>query len=264
MIVLGDTSAFADLGAGAILFIFGAHFLGFFIRGAFGFGSNMPIVLLTTWVLEPHHAILLVALTSGIAQFHLLPQGVRSADWAIVRPLSLGMLVGVMLGVWVFASLASDWLVVVLALLVAIIVLMDRFRVLDHVGRRIDLRSTRLAAGLAAVSGTVGTVSGGGGLYFLIVYLKLVCRDPLSLRATNVVLSGVFMLVRLALLALTGLFTAEFVFEAATLVPAVFLGTWAGTRLFHATPPARFYDLLQYLLLAAALALLAKGIMPFV
>ena len=38
-----------------------SYFLGFFVRGTFGFGSNIPILLLTTPILGPHHAIVLVA-----------------------------------------------------------------------------------------------------------------------------------------------------------------------------------------------------------
>jgi len=75
MISFGGITAFDAIGPAAIGFVLLAHFAGFYIRGALGFGSNMPIVLLTTWVLGPHHAILLVALTSGIAQIHLLPRG---------------------------------------------------------------------------------------------------------------------------------------------------------------------------------------------
>ena len=39
----------------------------------------MPIVLLTTWILDPHHAVLLVVLAALVAQVHLLPQGVKTA-----------------------------------------------------------------------------------------------------------------------------------------------------------------------------------------
>ena len=114
MITLGGVTAFETLGAAAVALVLVAHFVGFYIRGALGFGSNMPIVLLTTWVLGPHHAILLVALTSGIAQVHLLPQGFRDTDWHVARMLALGMMVGITLGIWVFAGIEADWLVLLL------------------------------------------------------------------------------------------------------------------------------------------------------
>lgn len=260
MITFGGVAAFESLGVAALAFVLLAHFVGFYIRGALGFGSNMPIVLLTTWVLGPHHAILLVALTSGIAQVHLLPQGFRDTDWHVARMLALGMMAGIALGVWVFAGIDADWLVLLLGGLIIGILLMDRFRLIERLRRLVDLRSPILASALAATSGTVGTISGGGGLYFLVVYLKLVCASPAVLRSTNVFLSGAFMIFRLSLLTYAGLFTPQLLLEAVVIAPAVFLGSWAGTRLFHATSPERFYNMLQLVLLAAAAALFVKGL----
>lgn len=260
MIAWGETAAFEGLGAATIVFIFLSHLLGFFIRGAFGFGSNMPIVLLTTWVLGPHHAILLVALSSGVAQLHLLPQGFRDTDWTIVRRLSVGFLAGIGVGVWVFAEIRTDWLMLLLGLLIAAILILDRLRLIERLQRSVDLRSHQVAATLSAISGTVGTISGGGGLYFLVVYLKLVCAGPAALRSTSVFLSGAFMVARLTLLALAGLFTPEVLLEALLLSPAVLLGSWAGTRAFRRASPERFYQALQFVLLSAAVALFVKGL----
>jgi len=261
LITIGDIVAFDGVGFMAFAFILLVHFTGFYIRGALGFGSNMPIVLLTTWVLGPHHAILLVALTSGLAQVHLLPQGFRHTDWSIARMLAVGMMAGIGFGVWVFAGIEADWLVLLLGALIIGILLMDRFRLIERLQAFIDLRSPVLASVLATISGTVGTISGGGGLYFLVVYLKLVCATPEILRSTNVFLAGAFMLFRLSLLTYAGLFTPALLLEALIVAPAVFLGSWVGTRLFHASSPERFYNMLQLVLLAAAAALFVKGLL---
>jgi len=260
MITPGGIVAFESIGAAAIAFVLLAHFLGFFVRGALGFGSNMPIVLLTTWVLGPHHAILLVALTSGIAQIHLLPQGFRDTDWTVARMLAIGMMAGIVIGVWIFAGIKADWLVLLLGGLIILIILMDRLRLIERLRRVVDLRSPILASVLAATSGTIGTISGGGGLYFLVVYLKLVCATPGALRSTNVFLSGSFMIFRISLLAYAGLFTPNLFLEAFIITPAVLLGSWAGTRLFRALDPKRFYNLIQIVLLAAAAALFVRGL----
>lgn len=244
----------------AISCVFVAHFLGFFIRGAFGFGSNMPIILLTAWLLEPHHAILLVVFTAAAAQVHLFPQGFRSADWQVTKPLIVGMLFGTALGTWLFTILAANWLLLLMGVLITLTVAMDRLHLLERMPQFIDLRARMVTSSLAFFSGTVGPVSGGGGLYFLVVYLKLACKTAASLRGTNLILSGFFILCRVLLLLPTGLITSQLLVEAALLLPAVFLGTWAGTRLFHKTEPRRFYDALQILLLLAAVALMVRGV----
>ncbi len=262
--MLPEFTPFSDIPVWAVLCVFAAHFVGFFIRGAFGFGSNMPIVLLTTWLLGPHHAILLVVFTAATAQVHLLPQGFGKADWKVTRPLILGMFVGVALGTWLFTILAADWLTLIMGVIIAIVVAMDRLRLLERLPRYIDLRARTVTSALAAISGTVGTVSGGGGLYFLVVYLKLACKTAASLRGTNLVLSGLFILVRVALLLPTGLITVPILIEAALLAPVVFLGTWAGTRAFHLSEPRRFFDALQVLLLLAAVGLMIRGVLKII
>ena len=138
---------------------------------------------------------------------------------------------------------------------------MDRFRLIERLQSYIDLRSPILVTMLAAISGAVGTISGGGGLYFLVVYLKLVCATPKILRSTNVFLAGTFLLFRLILLTFAGMFTPELLVEALIVAPAVFLGSWAGTRLFQASSPESSYNILQLVLLAAAVVLFVKGIL---
>ena len=224
----------------------------------------MPIVLLTTWLLGPHHAILLVVFTATAAQVHLFPQGFGTADWKVTRPLILGMFAGVAIGTWLFTILAADWLTLVMGILITVVVVMDRLRLLERLTRYIDIRARAVTSSLAIISGAVGTVSGGGGLYFLVVYLKLACKTAASLRGTNLILSGISILVRVALLVPTGFITLPLLIEAALLTPIVLLGTWTGTRVFHKMEARRFYDALQLLLLLAAMALMARGVIKVI
>lgn len=259
--MIPDLAPYAGIPAWAVACVFVAHFIGFYIRGAFGFGSNMPIILLTTWLIGPHHAVVLVVITASAAQVHLLPQGFKSADWPVTRPLMVGMLIGITVGSWVFTILAADWLVLLMGGLITFIVLMDRLRLLERLRAVIDLRARSVSFVLSLVSGLVGAISGGGGLYFLVVYLKLACKTAAGLRCTSIILSGVFILLRLGLLVVTGFVNWNILAEAALLLPAVLLGTWAGTKTFHAIDQQRFYAALQFVLLAAAIALVVKGLL---
>lgn len=247
----------------AVVFVFASHFLGFFIRGTFGFGSNMPIVLLTTWVLSPHHAVLLATLASTVSQIHLFPQGLNTADWQVTRPVAIGQVVGIGIGTWLFTRLRPDWLTLTLGLLISLVVLMDRFKLLEQLERAVDLRSRSVTSLLSITSGVVGTVSGGGGMYFLIAYLKLACATPGKFRGTNLVLSGFFLASRVVFIGVAGLISLKLLVETALLVPVIFLGTWAGGRFFRASSPEGFYATLQIVLLWAAIALMGKGIENF-
>jgi uncharacterized membrane protein YfcA len=48
--------------------------------------------------------------------------------------------------------------------------------------------------------------------------------------------------------------------ETALILPVVFLGTWTGSRLFHAISAERYYGFLQFFLIAAASALIGRGL----
>jgi uncharacterized membrane protein YfcA len=250
---------FPDLSLWAVGCIFVSYFLGFFVRGAFGFGSNIPIVLLTTSILGPHHAIVLVAVAAFISQIDLLPQGVHTADWRVSKPLIVGMLAGSAAGTWLLTLWTAEWLTVTMGLLIMAVVGMDRFRLLERLCRWIDLRSRGVTSAFAVTAGTVGTVSGGGALYFLVAYLKLACQTPESFRGTNLVLSGFFITGRMLFFIIAGLVTLEMIIEAVVLMPAIFLGTWMGARFFHTATPERFWAALHGLLVCGGLVLVGKG-----
>ena len=251
---------FAGIAWWAVAIVFAAHAFGSFIRGAFGFGSNMPVVLITTFVLGPHHAILLALLTTIVAQLNLLPSALKDADWQVARPLMAGLTAGTVLGTWLFTILSAEWLVLVLGILLSTRVLMDQFNIVPRLTAHIDLRAGRVASSFSFVGGTMGGVSGGGAFYFLVVYLKHACASAAALRGTNVVLSVLVMCLRMIVVVLAGRMTLTLLAEGLLLTPLVIAATWYGSHVFRTTAPTRFFAALQILLLAGALALIVKGI----
>jgi uncharacterized membrane protein YfcA len=251
---------FAGIAWWGIAIVFAAHAFGCFIRGAFGFGSNMPIVLITTFVLGPHHAILLALLTTIVAQVNLLPSGLKDADWQVARPLMAGLMVGSVLGTWLFTVLSAEWLVLVLGILLSTIVLMDWFNIVQRLTADLNLRSAPLASSFSFVGGTMGGLSGGGAFYFLVVYLKHACSTAAALRGTNVVLSVLVMCMRMVVVVLAGRMTLTLLAEGLLLSPLVVAATWYGSHVFRTSAPARFFAALQILLLAGAVTLIVKGL----
>ena len=170
------------------------------------------------------------------------------------------MIAGALLGTWLFTILSTDWLVLVLGFLLCVILLMDSFRAVERLTRHLDLRSQRLTSGFSFIGGTMGSVSGAGAFYFIVVYLKHACRSAESLRGTNVVLSMVMMIMRLIALLIAGRITTTLVTEGLLLAPVVFAATWLGTHFFRTSSPEQFFKWLQVLLFAGAGALVVKGI----
>tara|TARA_R110000787_G_scaffold127104_12_gene238463 strand:- start:1590 stop:2387 length:798 start_codon:yes stop_codon:yes gene_type:complete len=236
------------------------HLFGCFVRGAFGFGSNMPIVIMTTFLLGPHHAVVLALMTTLIAQTHLIPQGLKTADWPVVKTLFIGIILGTAFGTWIFTSLSPERLVLTLGFLIAAVIAFDSLKLVERLTRSVDLRSWQMTGGFSFIGGTLGGLSGAGAFYFLVVYLKHACETPTALRGTNMLLSGLTMIVRFAALSLAGLITPSIVTEGLLLTPLVFLGTFIGTHAFRRSTPKGFYLGLQILLFAGAVGLIAKGL----
>jgi uncharacterized membrane protein YfcA len=254
-----DVAPFAGIAWWAIAGVFAAHVFGCFIRGAFGFGSNMPIVIITTFLLGPHHAVLLALLTTAVAQLNLLPTAMKDADWPVARPLMIGLFMGTTLGTWLFTILSAKWLVLVLGVLLCVIVLMDKFKFVERLTRHMDLRSKRMATGFAFTGGAMGGLGGGGAFYFLVVYLKHACATATALRGTNVALSLLVMVTRMTVVILAGRMTLSLLVEGLLLTPFVIAATWYGAHVFRTSTSARFFAALQILLLAGAIALIVKG-----
>ncbi len=109
-----------------------------------------------------------MAVAAFISQIDLLPQGVQTADWQVSKPLIVGMLAGAAVGTWLLTLWTAEWLTVTMGLLIMAVVGMDRFRLLERLCTWIDLRSRGVTSAFAVTAGTVGIVSGGGALYFLV------------------------------------------------------------------------------------------------
>jgi uncharacterized membrane protein YfcA len=251
---------FAGLEWWIIAAVAAVHLFGAFVRGAFGFGSNMPVVILSTFLIGPHHAVVLALMTTVVAQGHLIPQGLKTADWPVVKTLFLGIIAGTAVGTWIFTTLSPERLVLTLGFLVAAVVAFDTLKLVEKLTRTVDLRSWQMTSGFSFIGGTLGGLSGAGAFYFLVVYLKHACATPTALRGTNVLLSALTMVIRFMALSYVGLVTPTIITEGLLLGPVVFLGTWLGTHAFGRSTPARFYLGLQILLLAGATGLIVKGI----
>jgi len=258
--VIPGPGPFSELSLWGITFVFCSYFCGFCIRGSFGFGGNLPIVLLTTWILGPHHAIVLVVIAGLVSQIHLFPQSLRAADRRAVRSIIMGMLAGTVIGTWLLKIVDTEGLIIIMGILIMVIVVVERYDLVQRLSRTLDLRSRRLTTAIAFTAGSMGTLSGGGGMYFMVTYIRHVCPTPAVFRSTLIMLTAVFAVTRVGTFAVAGMIPVGLIVESILLIPAIFVGTLAGTRIFKTTRPERFYGALQVLLFLAAAALVWKGI----
>lgn len=240
------------------------YFISFMGRGALGFGAIAPAVTLSSFLIPPHHAVLLAVVTAIVPQLQILPEGIRHGDWQVARPAIPALLLSIPVGVWLFTLIRSDAFSLVLGAGISLIVILDTLKVLDRAARRMDIRKPTTVFGLSAVTGLIAGLAGAGGIMMLAVYLKHACRDYISLRATAALIGTLLIFWRLVATIVGGLIDLQLVAEAALLVPIVYAGVWTGTHYFRNMGAERYYTLFQILLLISAVGLMLDGIVRLV
>jgi uncharacterized membrane protein YfcA len=230
------------------------------IRGAFGFGAVAPAIVFTSFVVEPHYAILLSLVTACYCQFQIFPFALRHGDWKVAKPMFVSGFIALTLGVFVFKSLEAGWLTICLGIVMAGIVVLDRYEIMERLARSIDLRSTATAFTLSSAAGLITGIAGGGGMYLYSIYLKFACPTPALLRGTSILMGAIFIYWRLIAAAVMGLISLRLMIEALIMVPPSLIGGWAGIHFFRRADAKRFYGAFQLVLFLGAAILLWKGL----
>jgi uncharacterized membrane protein YfcA len=253
-------AAYDGVPAASVAALVGFYLAAFFVKGAIGFGNLSMIILLGALVLPAHHAVLLAVTASGLSQVQYVIPAVRDGDWRITRPVIVSYFIAATVGVWIFGRLESNWLQVLLGLALGMVLIIDMTDALTRLAKRIDVRTPGILYPFCAASGLISGVTGGGGLFFIALYVKQFAGDPKTFRGTILQLAILLTGWRAVLLAVSGFITVEVFAEAVALMPFVFGGGYLGTRFFRFLPARRFYQVVQAVLLFAALALVWKGL----
>lgn len=236
------------------------YFLSFLVRGTFGFGSGVPAVLFGSYLLDPHHAVLLLLCCSVVSHAQFIWHGVRFADWGVAKVILVFLIPGAIGGVWVFRELSAAWLTLVLGIVISVIVAISFTDVINRLTTRMDIRSPWIGGILATCSGWIVGCIGVGGNYLMGAYLRHACPTAQKLRATGFTVSTVSLLGRLGIVWVAGLLSPQLFAEMIVLAPVVLLGGWTGARFFRALPGERFDLVFRVFLLLVSISVVAKGI----
>lgn len=235
-------------------------FASYFLKGAFGFGSLTPAILFASWIIEPHHAVLLAMLANCASQVQFIPEGVRHGSWPIVRTLLAANFVGAAIGIAIFSNLDGRGLTLALGIALGLVVLCDVLKLPEKLGEHVDVRGRVAGWLIAAFSGLVSGLTGAGGLFFMAYYVRLSSNDPRSFRATTLLLSSIIVAFRTAVLAYAGFVNPQLLLETLCLAPFYVTGGWIGTVLFGRLSPKHFFMGIQVLLLMASAGLVYKSL----
>lgn len=227
-------------------------FLAGFIQGLSGFGSVLLSLPLLAFFLDVKTAIPLVALYGVALTVFLLIQLRRFWDWKKIYPLCVGSVPGAPVGVWLLNRLDAQiiqWIVGLVLILYALYSLFMKPAV-----RGLRIGWAYFCGFLAGCLG--GAISASGPP--VIVYTSL---QPWSKDQIKMTLQGFFVISGLVVIifqAIGGLMTKNVLFFFFATLPALLLGTWAGSLLYGRIREDSYRKIMYILLALLGLFMIIK------
>ncbi|MBE0531945.1 MAG: sulfite exporter TauE/SafE family protein [Rhodospirillales bacterium] len=259
MSILG-IPVFADLSVESFAALIALYFLSFVVKGMFGLGAQPPLVIFGALIVDPHHAVLLSVVSNAISQLQFIPESIRNGDRPVVRGLVLGYLPSIALGVWLFGRLDTSGLSLVLGVVLTAVIAAEGFSVFRRWEGSIRAHPRRVGTVMASVSGLLAGLTGAAGVILTSLYVKILCPEARTFRATILAVATVIMVWRMAMLGVGGFIGLPLLLECLVLAPCSVLGGFVGSKLFGRLPRERFFWAFRIVLVVAALNLVFKGL----
>jgi uncharacterized membrane protein YfcA len=239
-----------------LLWIAGAVFAAYVVRGMSGFGAGLIASPLLAFVL-PIHVVIPV---SGLLVFVLfIFLTIRDRDrviWRELRLLAVPTIAGVIAGLYLFRSLDNRWLILMLG---SFLVLYAGYMIAVHAFGLPQFQcSERWAFPLGFAGAFADTLFGGGGGTLVVIYMHARNIGRMEFRATLAMLWFIEMIARISGYALGGYYTRQVLTLVLLLLPITWAATWLGERLGNRVSQQTFSRILAGVLLLSGLSLLLK------
>jgi uncharacterized membrane protein YfcA len=234
--------------------LLGGCFVAAFASGMAGFAFNLVAAGILFHWLPPQETAPVLVLGSLLIQLGTVRAVRRSIRWPVLRPYLIGGVLGTPFGVLILRVADASVIVAGIGML---LVGYSGYMLSRIALRRAPpvLRAGKVADGaIGFAGGVLGGIGGfSGALPAMWGDLKGLRKDQ-ARAIFQPYIVAMQVVAALALLA-AGFFTRESVILLASIMPALFLGTWLGLRAYRAIPAEGFRVVLLGLLLASGLSL---------
>lgn len=224
----------------------GAAFLAGLMRGFAGFGSAMMLAPVLAVLMGPAHMVPVVIAMELPIGAALFVETRKQTDWRFIGPMAVAAVIAMPLGVWLLLTIDTRALTIAISCVVVLFV-----GILATGWRYHGPRRTWLSVTLGGISGAMMATTSVGGPPILLYMLA--GKDSAKTVRANIVayflLTSMVVVVMVLAAAPTAL-TA--IVDAATLLPAMWFGTWLGSRAHHGASDIVYRRVAYVVLLAAA------------
>lgn len=250
---------FDGLAAGQIAGLAAVYMTAFLIKGMVGFGAVPLMIVIGSFLVEPHDAVILAAITNVLTHSQYLPHAYRHGQRALVGRLALFVLPAIAVGVLLFARINGEGLSILSGAIILVSVLIDAFRLVEPLAPMLRRNPKVVGALFGIVTGMISGVVGAGSIAFLSLYIRMYAPDRQGFRATIILMTGVIILWRITVLAISGLITPTLLTESLMLLPGSVLAGYAGARMQGRLSDRNFFMAYRLVLAAGALLMIWRG-----
>lgn len=233
-------------------------FVAFFTQAIIGFGGGLIAIPLLSLFLLPTDAVTIV-LIFQICMVILAIKDRYKIDFSVIKKISIGTIVGCILGVFLIDFLAPDTVRLALGVFVLLYVLKDvSLKVTALFNKIATLPAIILGGGAGAIQGAFGM---GGPLY--VVYFNQLILDKTILRSTLIATFFVANTVRLIVSFSSNMISLDLLFDLVFYLPVFAVSLWLGNIMHTRLSQAFFRRLMQFMLIVSSLSLLVKAALGF-
>lgn len=254
---------FDDLSHAQLFMLFAVFTGAFFIKGVFGYGAVPLLIVAGSLVVEPHHAVVLAALTNLLTHIQYMPEGIAHGQRALTLRLGVFLLPSIAIGVWVFAQLNGASLSILAGAVILGSVYADWRRLLDPLAPWVRANARIAAPAFGTVAGLISGIIGAGAISFISLFVRIFAPERQGFRATIILITAIILFWRTVMLSITGQATVSIALEALLLLPGGVIAGALGARLSRSLTDTTFFAAYRIVLMLGAALLIYRGVVGF-
>lgn len=222
-----------DLGPMAAVYMAVAVLVAAFVRGYSGFGYSAMVITASSLVTNPLNFVAVVVIAETVMSLQSWSGLSREVDWARVKWLLAGAVIGMPVGLWALSYVSEDGAraVVSIYVLSMCLILLAGFRMAREAGGGATF-ATGLVSGLANAPGM-------GGLP-VAAFFAAQPMAPAVFRATVVAYFPLLDIFSAPMYWMAGLVSWGTLWASLIVLPPTLIGNWLGGRHFFNTDPQDF------------------------